>query len=273
MLEKVSTGVAAAGLTQATPYVQDFADYTADAIYAGDLDGNLWRFDLTGARASGFYPAPQKLAKFTNAAGTAAQPITTKPLVEIYPVTRRRFVLVGTGVLLDSTDVVSTAAQSFYAIVDGTASTFSTITAAATRSTLTQVTDPAAGATLSASSRGWYTDLGSSGGVALRIASDIETFNGIIAFSSLLTTGDACSPAGTSRVYVLDFGTGKTVLTSKLAYVPFTNAVTDLKFITANGSPQLIVGDTTGAITKIDADLTSGTTLRLLNWREIPTAY
>lgn len=273
LLEKVSTGVAAAGLTQATPYVQDFADYTADAIYAGDLDGNLWRFDLTGARASGFYPAPQKLAKFTNAAGTGAQPITTKPLVEIYPVTRRRFVLVGTGVLLDSTDVVSTAAQSFYAIVDGTASTFSTITAAATRSTLTQVTDPAAGATLSASSRGWYTDLGSSGGVALRIASDIETFNGIIAFSSLLTTGDACSPAGTSRVYVLDFGTGKTVLTSKLAYVPFTNAVTDLKFITANGSPQLIVGDTTGAITKIDADLTSGTTLRLLNWREIPTAY
>ena len=273
LLEKVSTGVAAAGLTQATPYVQDFADYTADAIYAGDLDGNLWRFDITGARASGFYPAPQKLAKFTNPTGTAAQPVTIKPLVEIHPVTRRRFILVGTGVLLDSTDVVSTAAQSFYAIVDGTASTFSTITSAATRSTLTQVADPAAGATLSTSSRGWYVDLGASGGVALRIASDIDAFNGIIAFSSLLTTGDACSPAGTSRVYVLNFGTGKTVLTSKLAYVPFTNAVTDLKFITANGSPQLIVGDTTGAITKIDADLTSGTTLRLLNWREIPTAY
>ncbi|MGJ7581715.1 pilus assembly protein [Variovorax sp. RHLX14] len=272
LLEKVSTGVAAAGLTHATPYVQDFADYTSDAIYAGDLDGNVWRFDLTGAKSSGFYPAPKKLAKLTSAAGVA-QPVTTRPLVEVHPVTRLRYVLVGTGVLLDSTDVVSTAGQSFYALIDGTASTFSTITTAATRSDLMQVADPAAGVALNTSSRGWYTELGSSGGVALRISSEIDAFNGIVAFSSLLTTGDACSPAGTSRVYVLNFATGKTVLVSRLAYVPFTNAVTDLKFITADGKPQLVVGDTTGVITKVDADLNSGTTLRLLNWREIPTAY
>ena len=49
----------------------------------------------------------------------------------------------------------------------------------------------------------------------------------------------------------------------------FTAALTDVRFVTVNGKPQLIVGDNQGGTKKIDANLVSGTSLRVLNWRQI----
>lgn len=42
-----------------------------------------------------------------------------------------------------------------------------------------------------------------------------------------------------------------------------------MRFVTVNGKPQLIVGDNQGGTKKIDANLVGGTSLRLLNWRQI----
>ena len=36
------------------------SDETADSVYVGDLNGQMWRFDLTGT--TGFYPQPVLLA-------------------------------------------------------------------------------------------------------------------------------------------------------------------------------------------------------------------
>lgn len=267
ILEKVRTGTASHGLAQASAFVQDFGDYTADAIYAGDLDGNVWRFDLTAA--TGSYPAPTRIATLTDGSGNA-QPVTTAPLIEIHPVSRARFVMVGTGKLLDSSDVNTSAGQSFYALLDGTSGGFGTVSTPITRAQLTALTDPTAGVNLATTSKGWYMDLGSGSGVAWRIIGSPSAYNGIVAFSPLLTTGDACSPAGQSRLYVLNYGTGKTVLNTAAAYENFTAALTDVRFVTVNGKPQLIVGDNQGGTKKIDANLVSGTSLRLLNWRQIP---
>jgi type IV pilus assembly protein PilY1 len=41
--------------------------------------------------------------------------VTTRPLIEVQPNTNRRFVLVGSGRLLDTTDIASTMPQSYYA--------------------------------------------------------------------------------------------------------------------------------------------------------------
>ncbi len=119
LLEKVKTPSPSIGLTQASAFVKDFSDETADSVYVGDLNGQVWRFDLTGT--TGAYPQPVLLATVTDPSGVA-QPITTAPLIEIHPVTRQRYVLFGTGQLLAITDVPSTQMQSFYAIIDGTAS-------------------------------------------------------------------------------------------------------------------------------------------------------
>ena len=115
LLEKVSTGVGTAaspaGMTQATALVLNRTDGTIDAVYAGDLLGNLWRVDVTPA--SGAYAAPTQLAVLTDG-NTAGQPVTTRPLIVIQPGTNKRFVTVGTGRLLGDTDLGSSQVQAYY---------------------------------------------------------------------------------------------------------------------------------------------------------------
>ncbi|WP_426166284.1 pilus assembly protein [Polaromonas sp. DSP2-3-2b2] len=272
LLEKISTVTSSHGLTQTTAYVSDFSDGTADAIYAGDLDGQLWRFDITAAKGStGFYPVPVKLATLTDSSG-AAQPVTTQPLVEIQPLSKKRFVMLGTGQLLASSDITSAAPQTFYAILDGNASGFSAVTTPITRSNLTAVTNLIQGVALTNTSMGWYTELGSSSSVGWRVILNPISYNGIVAFSSLLTSGDACSPSGQSRTYAIDFGTGKSILTpADITFVSSVNAITDLRFIKVDKTVRLVSGDVQGILSNVPIAAPSSLSVRLLNWREVPT--
>lgn len=276
LLQKVGTGAAANGMTHATAFISDLTDGTADAIYVGDLNGQLWRFDVSApAGTTTAYPAPTKIALFTDGASTPrAQPITSRPLVQIQPSTRKRYVMVGTGQLLDASDINSGTMQSFYAVIDGTANAFKPAdsTMPVTRSGLTAVTDLTGGTAVPNDSRGWYLDFGVEGGIGLRSVASPTAFNGIVAFSSLLTSGDACSPSGQSRVYAVDFNTGRTVLESGAAFVQLGAAVTDLKFVGVDRNVRLISGDVRGDLRNIRFTPPAGTSLRLLNWREVPTA-
>jgi type IV pilus assembly protein PilY1 len=276
LLERVRTGAASDGLAQASAYVQDFSDNTADAVYAGDLNGQMWRFDVTIPKGSSTpYPVAAKLALVTDGMPSAkTQPITTPPLIEIQPQSRKRYVLFGTGQLLDAIDVGSTNSQSFYAILDGTSTAFAPLSSAVIRSQLTQVTDPVNGVTLPNTSLGWYLDLGidATTGIAWRLVNNATTFSGIVAFAPLLTTGDACSPSGNSRLYALDFATAKSVLTpAGTPYVAYPNAITDIKFLGVDRSVRLVTGDVKGQIKRQDFSLPVGQGIRLLNWREVPT--
>jgi type IV pilus assembly protein PilY1 len=288
LLEKIATPIASSGLTQASAYVMDYSDFTADSVYAGDLNGQLWRFDLRGTRGSTTpQPAPTQLASLTDSSGHP-QPVTSAPLIEIYPITRKRYVLVGTGQLLSALDVSSAAVQSFYAIVDGTSGTFSTVSTPITRSNLQAVSDVTVGVSLAAAPQGWYTDLGLTSGVGWRVVSNPVAYNGIVAFTTLLSQGDACSPSGQSRVYAIDYGTGLSVLlpttagsTTPPAYIASTSAIDDLRIVsstsgsgssTSTGNPELIAGKADGGIGQISAKLKGTIATRLLNWREIPTA-
>lgn len=270
LLERVSTNSSAPGMTHASAYVQDFTDGTSDAFYVGDLNGQLWRFDITAA--SGVpYPAPVKLATLTDGASPAnAQPITTPPLIEIQPLSKKRFVMFGTGQLLDSTDVNSTREQTFYAIIDGNASGFNAVVPApVTRADLTPITNLTTGATVN--SMGWYLDLGQEAGVPLRMINNVTSFDGIVAFAPLLTSGDACSPGGKSRIYAIDFANGSSALVPAGAYISFNTSVTDLRFISVDGKARLVAGDVKGVLKNVGFRPPTSVTLRLMNWREVPT--
>ncbi|CAN7704163.1 PilC/PilY family type IV pilus protein [Variovorax sp. LjRoot84] len=275
LLEKVQTGNASAGLTQMTAYISDYTDGTADAIYAGDLNGQLWRFDVTAARGSTApYPAPLKLATLADANGNA-QPITTAPLVEVDPKTKKRYVMLGTGQLLDTVDINSSAAQTFYAIIDGTSALFgSGGTYPLTRSNLEGLSDAElTGQTAInfGTAQGWFIELGSTSNIGWRSITSATSFNGVVAFATLLTTGNACSPSGQSRVYAVNFGTGVTALVpGDTPYAGYTHAITDLKFISDNGTVRLVAGDVEGKQHVPPVNLGGGSSLRLLNWREIP---
>jgi type IV pilus assembly protein PilY1 len=285
LLEKVKTPTGSIGLTQASAFVRDFSDETSDSVYVGDLGGQVWRFDLNTVDSTGHYLPPVLLATATDSSTGAPQPITTAPLIEIHPVTRKRYVLFGTGVLLAVPDVPNTQQQSFYAIIDGTAAGFNPITAPITRANLTSITSSIPGAqtisgtpnAIPAGSNGWVTDLANdaASGIGWRVILNPQAFNGIVTFATSLTTAtDPCSPQGSSRVYALDYGTVLSVLQpnpSPVAFVTYTFAAINLRFAGANGSPEIIVGFSKGDPQRVNANLTSTLATRILNWREIPT--
>jgi type IV pilus assembly protein PilY1 len=108
-------------------------------------------------------------------------------------------------------------------------------------------------------------------GITWRVTLGPTSFNGVAVFSSLLTTGDACSPSGQSRIYAVNYGSGTTALTTGAAYVGYSSAITDIQIINNNGRMQGIAGNVKGEVNQPPIDFGKGTGLRLLNWREVPT--
>ena len=290
LLEAVATpdGSPTAPLNMAhhTAYVADYTNFTADAIYAGDLLGNVWRVDLTGSPAS--YPAPLKFATLTNGAGNA-QPVTTRPLIEVDPNAKKRYVLIGTGRLLADSDTSSTQQQAFYAIIDGTAAAGAFYTAPSlpvgvsfpvTRGNLNANTDVLSGiGAAPANPMGWYIDLGpGGGGVAERINVNATANVGVIGIGVNRPDGtNPCVPGGSSRVLGLSFGSGKTVLDdgtgTLIADSTVTSGlVTDIGLVDAGGKIRLVAGDTSAGVSNINLGSSAALALKRLNWREVPTA-
>jgi type IV pilus assembly protein PilY1 len=280
LLEKISTGfgstTASAGLAHVNTYVNDRSDATADTAYAGDLYGNVWRWDLTGT--SGLYPAPTRIATLTDPIDGNVQPVTSRPRIEIQRSTSKRFVLFGTGRLLETSDLGDTQEQSFYAVADGLANRFDiTGPFPIARANMTENADPLVGLTNApATSRGWYINLGRSAtNIGWRVISEPTIFSGIVAYASILPNGDACNPAGISRVYATNYGTGMTALRNEtggsIVYASLQGVVTDLKFLSVGGTPRLIAGTDTGSLSSLPGNFTEPTTLRRLNWRELRT--
>lgn len=112
------------GLAKITAQVKNpVFDNTVEAVYGGDLLGNLWRFDINDTVGTTGREA-QLLAVLQDGStggGGIVQPITTKP--EVGLVDGNKVVLVGTGRLLAGDDISNSSLQSFYAIKDTGAGT------------------------------------------------------------------------------------------------------------------------------------------------------
>ncbi len=101
---------------------------TVDIAYAGDLRGNLWKFDLTGRNDLGT-PASVWRVAFQNqplfvarSADKRPQAFTTAPYVVAHP--RGGFMLVvGTGRHLQATDTADVAVQTIYGLYDDSSMT------------------------------------------------------------------------------------------------------------------------------------------------------
>lgn len=117
------------------PLVVDLnGDDKADVAYAGDIQGNLWKFDLSSATPSNWNVAfngnPLFVARgypAANAPGSSGerQPITTSPTWAFHPV-RGLSLVFGTGRDITSTDPASTAVQTIYSVWDNTTINLST---------------------------------------------------------------------------------------------------------------------------------------------------
>jgi hypothetical protein len=92
-------------------------DFKADLAYAGDRNGNLWKFDLSDPDPSNWSVSNSKPLFQTLATDGVRQPITTAPEVGTHP-SGGFLVYVATGELLDSTHISDQSVQAVYGIWD-----------------------------------------------------------------------------------------------------------------------------------------------------------
>jgi type IV pilus assembly protein PilY1 len=125
LIRKIDTMAGEAGTPNglATPLlVDEDADFVVDYIYAGDLLGNMWKFDVTN-------PLPALWDSAYSSAGTpdplfttpADQPITSQPQASFHPDNYEGFMIFfGTGQYLEinDNDPIGQTTQSFYALWD-----------------------------------------------------------------------------------------------------------------------------------------------------------
>ncbi|MFK5985970.1 MAG: PilC/PilY family type IV pilus protein [Pseudomonadota bacterium] len=99
-------------------------DFIADYVYAGDLYGNLWKFDITDIDPSNWFITFGGKPLFTACAGTCSnsnhQPITVKPAIAYHPKENGTLVYFGTGKYfeLDDNSGTNQDTQTFYGVWD-----------------------------------------------------------------------------------------------------------------------------------------------------------
>ena len=225
-----------------TPSAVDFnGDSITDAIYAGDLFGNVWKIDVSGTSAgswkfsykTGSNPKPIYTA-CANATCNASnsQAITTQVQVIRHPSLSGYLVLFGTGKYFEVGDNSTTGqtTHTFYGIWDKDETSLVAIDkddlleqkiikeVTSFNSELRVTTQNAVNWN---SHSGWYLDLinsenGNTTNYGERQVSNAIVRNGRIIFTTLLPSDDQCDFGGSGWLMELDVKTG-----ARLTYSPF----------------------------------------------------
>jgi type IV pilus assembly protein PilY1 len=269
LLQKIGTGVGTAanpsGLTHFTGWTTNEADWTSEQLYAGDLFGNVWRFDVSQqASVAADFPAPVKFAVLTDSANKP-QPITTTPVVALATNNVDRYVFVGTGKLLGPSDLTDANTQSIYAFRDGGKYAPSVSTTGLSfplgRSALAQNNNLLLGAATS-TSLGWYVDLSHDNPADLttpaeRVIVNPVATNGTVSFvTATPTSGSNCSASNKGSAFGLAFANGKSRLVdsvTKAAVAKIENPIdyTKVQIIRVNGKLRAIATDSVGNIVNV----------------------
>ncbi|KAA0070257.1 PilC/PilY family type IV pilus protein [Rhodanobacter sp. T12-5] len=209
----VTGAVASHGLS--SPVLGDYNDDQIDDVaFAGDLDGNLWRYDLTS-------PDPSKwsVALAYQPVTAGAQPITSMPRLFGDPATNRFIVVFGTGKYLGASDNTSGSAsvQAVYGIRDlGTTVQFADLVKQTlSEKTATDNLTVARGLTnnpVPATKGGWYFNLApsaTSAGERVVVTPAALFDTGRVVIQTLIPgTNDPCSATIQGAIMVVNAATG-----------------------------------------------------------------
>jgi type IV pilus assembly protein PilY1 len=219
ILHRITTGSGSVASPSGLGKLAGWADEastnnTALAAYGGDLDGNLWRFQLDASKPG--YLGVTKVAQAKDPSGNP-QPITVLP--ELTTVNFKRVILFGTGKFLEATDKVPPFnTQTIYALADD-------ITVSGPGPVIPDVRNPAdirprvlvpgPGADERTvqpgtapnwdTDHGWLVDLPDPGE---RVNIDPIVQLGFLSIPSNVPTSDTCTAGGYSWFNFLDIATG-----------------------------------------------------------------
>ncbi|MDZ4191666.1 MAG: PilC/PilY family type IV pilus protein [Pseudomonas sp.] len=244
-----------------TPKLGDYnADGVADYAYAGDLQGNLWRFDLLrngrsdsnpftreddGASAtSDFEVAYDGVPLFSATAGTngVRQPITSAPSLVLHPTGNGYMVIFGTGKFFETGDKEGdkSFAQTVYGIWDKQTLGEEAKNPNIARSSLQQQEiseqttvsaedgSTATGRVISNNSidwstqNGWYLNLVQNDGEM--VVEDMSQLGRTIFMQSLVPNDDPCGDGAANWTYALNPFTGGRTAQNSFDYTPTGDA-------------------------------------------------
>lgn len=229
---KISTGVGNIGNPNglSMPRVVDInGDAVADLVYAGDLQGNLWAFDVSsvspvgGTASQGWRVkysnngSPQPLVSVSDSNNTQ-QPITSPPVVLLNNkvVTTENnepnvFVLFGTGRFIETDDIANNlSVQAYYGVWDKGDSGLNRSNLEARNlvrnSQLRTITGDAVNWSRS---HGWYFDLLNNGvNEGERVVSESSIRGKVLFFNTMIPEEATCSENGSGWLMSLDPLTG-----------------------------------------------------------------
>lgn len=199
------------------------ADGKADYVYAGDLYGNLWKFDISSQNTSqwdvAYRQGNNRYPIFTATdPSNNRQPITAAVALAKHPGTGQIYVMFGTGSYVSNGDLTSTRVQTLYSIIDDQPYPI-------TKAQLQQRTIPITGvdslgraarawepySELDEDARGWYVNLGvpSPASDGERVVTAPFVRGRALWFSSIIPIpGEGCDAGGTGYLNAVDAFTG-----------------------------------------------------------------
>jgi type IV pilus assembly protein PilY1 len=223
------------GLTE--PLAADVnGDGVPDFVYAGDLRGRLWKFDVRSSTASNWTSSANRVVLYiaTDSLGNR-QPITAKPEATLHP-TSGYVITFGTGKYLETSDPQAPyQAQAFYGIWDkndgATVSVQTTVMSGKTQLLQQTITDVTVGTSTfrvvsnsvpdwstdttppvandsPTKHMGWYMNFPSGTTTGERSVFRPILMSGRLIYTTLVPSTQACLFGGTSFLMVLDPATG-----------------------------------------------------------------
>ena len=234
-----ATGTVATPNGLAQPFSADInTDGIIDFLYAGDLLGNMWKFDVRSTTASTWTNAASRVVLFqARDASNNVQPITAAAEGTSHVSGSGFMINFGTGKYLENTDVTPPGpaylTQSYYGIWDKNDGATVSLQTTATRSELMQqqvlvnVSTSAGNARVISNNqpnwsdtsspplhKGWYLDFPANTPPSLtpttgeRAVFQPAVINGRLIFTTLVPSTATCSSGGQSFLMVLDNMTG-----------------------------------------------------------------
>ena len=286
ILNRITTGSGTAaspsGLGRIAAWADDAStNNLALAAYGGDLDGNMWRFQLDSSKPG--YLTATKIAQAKDSAGNP-QPITVMP--ELTTINFKRVIMFGTGKFIEQTDRSPPfKTQTVYALADDITVTGAgpvipdvrnpsdivvrTLTPGpgADQRTVVPVTSPTDWST----QHGWLVDLPDPGE---RVNIDPLIQLGFLSIPSNVPTADTCTAGGYSWFNFFDLATGGYVPapgnTMASQKVPDALLVGQSVVCAAGGNCEIIAIDNTGKPREEPPPIPpAGYTGRRVSWREL----
>ena len=303
VIRKIDTGATGSnGL--ATPTLVDInGDGKFDYVYAGDYQGNVWKFDFRSATPADWALNSTTPIFVAKDAADKRQPITAKILVASNSLKDdvnigKTFLLFGTGSYYFQTDPNDKSVQSWYGLIDDgsaissrsalrqrTINLVSTLAGKTVRTFSTSTTDDMSG------KQGWFIDLKDPDARGERIVTAsqliIASQPALLASSIIPVTDDPCMPEGSGFLNAVNAFTGA-ALTDFFFDINGDGSFNDLDLIGGEGGAhigsfdpgigmpgegvivgdKLIVGGSSGKLEQTKLNIGAKKTGRV-SWREI----